>query len=306
MADWEKVEQTLEQDAQGKKKPASVKEEGEKPVEKKAEKAAKKAKKTAQKEKKRKEKLIAYGKKMQEKEAEKNARVDKKGRRKGRYNWAAPLGLVMTVFAIIGMIATVSVATDFVKTLTDDTALKQELTYALQPLTTYNPVPSFDETNREEVDELLRAAVWRITDAERIRMLREKDDNTAYELDNNGRLIVPVAEVEASYRYLFGDDAVLKNRTLGEEEDLEYSEGNNCYYVPFTFVNSLHQPVIDTVKNRGGQYHVRVAYVSVNELQVDERGNTLAPTPEMASFAQIFVVKKINGRFVITAVGEEG
>jgi hypothetical protein len=301
VADWEKIEQIPGEEAE-KKSPETAAE----PVKKTEKTADKKAEKAAEKEKKRQEKLIAYGKKLREKEAQKRARTDKKGRRKGRYNWAAPVGLVMSIFAVIGMVATVAVTVNFVRTLTDDTVLRGELSYALQPLTTYNPVPSFDNVNEEDVDELLRAAVWRITDAERIRMLREKDDNTVYELDNNGRLIVPVTEVEASYRYLFGDRAVLKNRTLGEDEDLEYSEGNKCYYVPFSFVNSLHQPVIDTIKRRDGGYHVRVAYVSVNELQIDERGNTVAPTPEMADFSQIFVVKRENGRFIVTAVGEEG
>ncbi len=290
MADWKKVEQTPDATA------AST-------PEKESQKTVREAKRTAKKQAKR-EKLIAYGKKLREKEAERKARVDKNGHRRGRYRWAAPVGFVTTLLAIVGVVAVVATGIGMVRELTDDTALREEITYFLQPLTAYNPIPDFVDVNEEDIDELLRAAVWRITEAERIRMLREKDENTKYELDNNGRLIVPVAEVEASYKALFGEEAVLNNRTLGED-DVEYSETNKTYFVPFNFVTSLHQPVIDTIRRNGNVYHVRIAFVSSADLEVDERGNTIQPTPDMGAFAQIYVLKRVDGQFTVTAVGSE-
>ena len=290
MADWEKVEQTPDETAIV-------------PEEKVNKKTAREQKRLA-KEKAKKEKLIAYGKKLREKEAAKKARVDKNGQRRGKYKWAAPVGFVTTILAVVGVIAVIATGVGMVRELTDDTALREEIQYFLQPLTAYNPFPDFDDINEEDLDESLRAAVWRITEAERVRMLREKDDNTKYELDNNGRLVVPVAEVEASYKVLFGENAVLKNRTLGED-DVEYSETNKTYFVPFNFVSSLHQPVIDTIRRNGNEYQVRVAFVSSTDLEVDERGNTIAPTPDMAAFAQIYVLKRVDGQFTVTAVGSE-
>lgn len=303
MADWKKVEstpadvQTTETDA--------IKEVKKDKKQAKAEKAAlKKEKATAKAEEKR-QALVEYAKKMQEKQAEKAARFDKGGRRRGRFSWAAPLGLIMSLLAVIGAIALIIGAVQVFDYITDDTALRDEAYYFLQPLMAYNPVPDFDDINEEDIDQLLQAAVWRITDAERIRMLREKDDNTVYELDSNGRLIVPVAQIEESYTYLFGKDAKLNHRSL-KDEDLEYSEANACYYVPFNFINSLHQPILDSISRRGGTYYVRVAYVSINDLQVDEHGNTITPTADMASFEQMYVLKRHDGHFIVTAVGEEG
>lgn len=291
MADWKKVEQTPEDAAT----PA--------PEEKVDKKTAREQKRAA-KQQKKKEKLIAYGKKLREKEAEKKARVDKNGQRRGKYKWAAPVGFLTTILAIVGVVAVIATGVGMVRELTDDTALREEIQYFLQPLTAYNPIPDFDDVNADDIDELLRAAVWRITEAERVRMLREKDENTKYELDNNGRLIVSVAEVEASYKALFGEDAVLNHRTLGED-DVEYSETNKTYFVPFNFVTSLHQPMIDTIRRNGNEYQVRVAFVSSADLEVDERGNTIAPTPDMAAFAQIYVLKRVDGQFTVTAVGSE-
>ncbi len=307
MADWKKVEQALGDDALADVKASeqTAEKAAETPQKTAAEeKKQKKAEKAAVKEKKKKEKLIAYGKKLKAREAERNARVSKYGNRRGRYKWAAPVGFIMSILAVIGVIAVSATLVGMVRELADDTALREEIRYFLQPVTTYNPVPEFENINEEDYDELMRAAVWRITEAERIRMLREKDDNTAYDLDNNGRLIVPVAEVEASYKYLFGDAAVLNHRTLGED-DVEYSQSNACYYIPFDFISSLHQPVIDSIHRRGNEYQVRVAYVSVNDLEVDEHGNTVDPTSDMADFAQIFVLKRVDGHFTITAVGSE-
>lgn len=293
MADEKKTVQNVNEPPE---KTASVPEKTDK-------KAAREAKRAAKKKAKR-DKLIAYGKKLREIEAEKHARVDKNGQRRGKYRWAAPVGFLTTVLAIIGVVAVIATGVNMVRELTDDTALREEIYYFLQPLTAYNPIPDFDNVNEEDIDELLRAAVWRITETERIRMLQEKDENTKYELDNNGRLIVPVAEVEASYKALFGADAVLNNRTLGED-DVEYSETNKTYFIPFNFVTSLHVPVIDTIRRNGNEYQVRVAFVSSADLEVDDHGNTLPGTPDMAAFSQIYVLKRVDGEFIVTAVGSE-
>ena len=157
MADWKKVEQTPDETAS-----APAKENT---------KTTREAKRAAKKQAK-KEKLIAYGKKLREKEAERKARVDKNGQRRGRYRWAAPVGFVTTILAIVGVVAVIATGVGMVRELTDDTALREEISYFLQPLTAYNPIPDFDDVNEEDIDELLRAAVWRITEAERIRMLR--------------------------------------------------------------------------------------------------------------------------------------
>jgi hypothetical protein len=53
MADWKKVEQTLEQDTPEKKEPATAKKKTTKAVEKKADREASKAKKVVQKEKRK-------------------------------------------------------------------------------------------------------------------------------------------------------------------------------------------------------------------------------------------------------------
>ncbi len=295
MADWKKVEQVCDTVSADKKETASSNVNA---------KASKKAEKAAAKQELKKQKLIAYAQKLQAREAERNARVSKYGNRRGRYKWAAPIGFLMSILAIIGVVAIVAVGVNFVHEITDDTKLRDEISYFLKPITTYNPVPEFEHINEADYDELLRAAVWRITEAERVRMLREKDDNTAYELDGNSRLIVPVTEVEDSYRYLFGNDAVLHHRTLGEDE-VEYSEANACYYIPFNFINSLYEPVIDTIRRYGSEYWVRIGYVSVNNFEVDERGNTIPPTADMADFVQIFILKRVDGHFTVVSVGSE-
>ena len=300
MADWKKIENAPGSDSKPETDvtpPADAADDTKQKSEAKADKQAARAAK-------KQEKLLAYAKKLQEREAERNARYTKRGKRRGRFSWAAPLGFIMSILSVIGAVALVFGAVKLVGEFTDDTALREEAYRFLRPFMTYNPIPDFDDVNAEELDELLQAAVWRITEAERVRILREKDDNTAYNLDTNGRLIVPVTEVEASYHYLLGDDATLHHRSL-EEDDLEYSQDNACYYVPFNFINSLYEPLIDTIRHRGNEYHVKVAYVSVNDLQIDEYGDTVPPTADMASFEQVYVLKRTNGHFILTAVGQE-
>ena len=276
-------------------------------------KAAAKAAKAAAKEKKKQEKLIAYGRKLKAREAEWNARVSKYGNRRGRYKWAAPVGFVMTLLAAVGAIAICATVVSVWREASKAEPLREEIHYFLQPLTIRNPAPEFESITEADTDTdtLLRAAVWRITEAERIRILREKDENTVYAVDANGRLVIPIAEVEASWAYLYGDDAPLQHRTVVDENEdklLEYSEANSCYYVPDNPVLATHQPVIDTITRSGSEYRVRVAYVAEHALEVDEHGDTIPPTADMADQAltQIFVLKRVKGHLIVTAIGSEG
>ena len=63
------------------------------------------------------------------------------------------------------------------------------------------------------------AAVWKITNQENIRMLREKDDVCSYAQtdDGSGRIIVPLSEINEAYASLFGPDAKPYHHNIGDE-----------------------------------------------------------------------------------------
>ena len=121
-------------------------------------------------------------------------RYTKGGRRRGKYRYAAPLGVFISLLSLVGVAAIVCGVVFGIRKATDTTALKEEMYYFLEPLMLYNPTP-FDGIEEEEQDAFLNAAAYKISKAEQVRMLRENDENCQYAVDDQGRIVVSVEEI---------------------------------------------------------------------------------------------------------------
>ncbi|MBR2406349.1 MAG: hypothetical protein IKB04_04845 [Clostridia bacterium] len=228
----------------------------------------------------------------------------KRKKKRGHIRYAAPLGFLVLLFAVVGVISTIVGGVNLVKRWADDTPLREELSLALDPVMQLCPPPFDDAGTAEDQDTLLMAAIYDIAETERIRQLREKDDTCVYELEETlWRMIVPQADVEASFAALFGEKAIREHKTVGEAE---YDAAKACYYVPLTLSTSGYVPVLDTLKKQGDGYSVRVAYVSNADVAYDLRGNAIAPTAAMSKYAQWFTVEKTeDGRWIVVSVTAE-
>lgn len=215
-------------------------------------------------------------------------RYNKRGRRVGKYAYAAPLGMLISLLSIIGVVAIIVSAVNGVRRATDTAQLQEEIYYYLEPLLMYSPTP-FEGVEQEQ-DAFLNAAAYQVMQAEQIRMLREKDEVCAYPVDDNGRIAVPEEEVVDAYRILFGDAATPTHRSI-EASSLTYSEADNSYYVPFETLNNAYQPVIEYVKRSMYTCEVRVGFVPVTDIGLDEHGNEMEPTPEMATHFQTYTLR---------------
>lgn len=226
-----------------------------------------------------------------------------KPHRKKRVRYAAPLGFLVLLFACIGFVSLISGLIGMIIRWSDDTPLKEELYDFLNPVMQFCP-SNFENASEGEQDALLLASVYRITEAERIRQLREKDDSCIYELDDTGwRLKIPQTVIETSFAHLFGK-ATLMHKTVGE---IEYNPETKMYHVPLSINTSGYTPVIGTVKKNGDIYTVRVAYVANADIQVDEKGHTIAPTFDMGKYSQIYTVERNeDNSLVLLSVKADG
>ncbi len=231
-------------------------------------------------------------------------RYNKRGKRRGRYAYAAPLGVLISLLAVVGVIALVFTGIGAIRSSLDTTELEEELYYFLEPVLVYTPTP-FDEGAEEivEQDAFLNAATYRVMLAEQIRMLRESDEYTKYAVDDNGRLAIPTEEIDASYDALFGTALPLTHRSL-DVSGLTYSEADGVYYVPFEVANTGYQPVVDYVKRRSGSYEVRVGYVPITDIRMDEHGNQIKPTADMAAHFQTYTLTRVEESYYISACAD--
>lgn len=234
---------------------------------------------------------------------EKTAAKVKTGKRR-QSKAAFFVGLLMSVLSIVGVVALVMGGISWIRSATDTSPLKEQMYYYLEPVLMYTPAP-FENVNETEQDNLLIAATYRVMQKEQIRMLREKDDTTAYAVDDNGRIAVPVEEVLASYQALFGPEATLNHRSV-EGSNLEYSEADSCYYIPFETANTAYLPVVFSVKNGWKTYQVRIGYVPITDIQMDEYGNEMMPTEDMATHFQTYTLQKTDedGYYIRSCVDE--
>ena len=225
-----------------------------------------------------------------------------KPKKRGRIRYAAPLGFLVLLFACIGVITVISGGVRLVAKWTDTTPLREELYNFLNPVMQFCP-PTFETVEDSEQDALLLASVYRVTETERIRQLREKDDTCIYPLDDTGwRLQIAQSVVEDSFAHLFGD-ATPRHKTVGE---IEYDQATQTYHVPLSINTSGYTPVIGSVKKQGDTYTVRVAYVANTDIEVDEKGNAVAPTFAMGKYAQLYTVRRgEDGRLTLLSVAAD-
>lgn len=230
-------------------------------------------------------------------------RYNRRGKRRGRYAYAAPLGMLISLLAIVGVVALVVTGIGAVQKASDTSGMKEEIYYFLEPVLTYTPTSFADIANTEQ-DAFLNAAAYRVMQAEQIRMLREGDETCRYAVDDMGRIAVPVTEVVASYRVLFGRDAVLTHRSV-EDSSLTYSEADNCYYVPFNVVNSGYKTVIDSIKRKGSSaYLVRIGFVPNASILLDEHGVEMEPTIDMAAHCQTYTLTRVGESYYVSACAD--
>ncbi len=233
-----------------------------------------------------------------------SGRYTRRGRRRGRHRFAAPLGLLVLLLAATGVVALVIFGVQAIQKSQDDTALREELMDFLNPVIQFIPDP-FEDVNDDPQDSLMLAAIWKLTDAERIRQIREKDDESIYPIDDEGFMLIPLKTVTDSYASLYGKDAVPQLKSIGEPDTFmyyEYDAENQTYRVPFSVSNSAYTPVLDTLKKKGDRYSLRIGYVSAENIGIDEKGNLVDPTPDQADFFQIFHVQKNGEGWMLTAV----
>lgn len=225
-------------------------------------------------------------------------RYNKRGKRRGKYAYAAPVGFLVSVLSIVGVIAIIMSVVGYFQKKNDDTALRKELYYYLEPVLVYSPEP-FSNAAKQEQDAFLNAAAYRVTLAEQNRMLMTGDEYPQYPVEQEMNCyIVPVEVVEESYAALFGSKAKLTHRTI-EESGIEYSESDDCYYIPYWEANTGYEIVIDTIKKSRKNYVVRVGFVPVTDIKYDEHGETIPPTVEQATYFQTYTLTRDGDTYFI-------
>lgn len=224
-------------------------------------------------------------------------------RRPGRHRLAAPLGFMVIILALVGVVSLVVSGWGMVKKATDSSPLKEEMAAFLEPVMLQNPAAFSSAKQAASSPACIKAALWKVTEAERIRM-RQKKEDSRFESDDNGRVLLPEKDVTRAYQELFGDDASPDTAVFSQKGDafsIWYDTDKKQYHVP-AFTASLYQPLIASVKKKDGAILVKVGYVAAADIAVDDQGNDIPPAEEDASLFQQYKVQKAGDGYRLTAI----
>ncbi len=223
-------------------------------------------------------------------------------RRVGKRRGLAFLGFVTIAFALFGVVSMFIFIAQGVQAKRAEQL--DEVAYVLSSLTACSPT-AFEDVNETEQDAILLSALYHVTVQEQIRQERENDMECRYELDDLGRMQVPVDEIEKAYAFLFGPDAVPYHHTIGEEGlsyTYSYDKENDCYHLPMDAGESFYDIVYDDMSVWFGTVTVKVGYVS-GWRKFDARGNRIAPTLEDAGVVQEYTLQETeDGSYYIVSV----
>lgn len=172
--------------------------------------------------------------------------------KKRRRRYAAPIGGVFVILAIIGVVTVIVASIRLTSRVLDNAAEKERFTEFIQPVAMFDPSPFEDPSNINMV-ELLRYGMWATL---------KSDKRSSYEFDDNVELIVPATDVDVAVARLFGPGIELEHQSFGDFEVMYvYEESENVYIVPIAAQLLVYTPVVEEIEKEGEFFNLTVGYI---------------------------------------------
>lgn len=208
--------------------------------------------------------------------------------RKHRRNKAAmPVGIVVIIFAVIGLAAVIAGIILGVGKLTDQSAKKSEYESFITPVIMFDPDP-FDDVTKGNQEQLINAAIWAL--------LKSDLDTSVYATDD-GNLSIPQTDVEKYFSKLFGPEAKPEHRSVtGLGYEFSYDSAKQAYIVPITGVEPIYTPRVFEISKKGNTVELLVGYLGSSQWAQAENGDMVEPEPD--KYVTVVLRESADGYYV--------
>lgn len=160
------------------------------------------------------------------------------------------VGLLVVIFAIIGVSNTVMFVADTVENIQNQTALKNELELYLYPAVSTD-LPSFDKAENLPNSTIIKTAIAKI-------LLTQDLSNYSSDI---GVIFIPEFDVETAAKSLFGSSIVIEHESVGSIQDrATYLVEKRAYEVSNTTPTPNYIPKVANLSKVGETYTVDVEY----------------------------------------------
>lgn len=206
---------------------------------------------------------------------------------KGKNKWAFPVGIIVLLFVLVGLIAAIWSAVTGIQNLTENSKKRQEYQEFIIPVVMNDPAP-FDDLSQADAMELMESAMWALLRSD------VNPDEYAYE---DGYMVIPQEDVKKQFVRLFGTDIEPVFATIvSTSYEFTYDEATKTYRVPITSTEPLYTPVIYDVDHKGKTTVLTVGYLAANQWAQNVNGDMVAP--EADKFMKITLREKGDSYYI--------
>lgn len=206
---------------------------------------------------------------------------------KGKNKWAFPVGIIVLLFVLVGLVATIWFGVTGIQNLTENSKKRQEYQEFIIPVVMNDPAP-FDDLSQANAMELMESAMWALLRSD------VNPDEYAYE---DGYMVIPQEDVKKQFVRLFGTDIEPVFATIiSTSYEFTYDEATKTYRVPITSTEPLYTPVIYDVDHKGKTTVLTVGYLAANQWAQNTNGDMVAP--EADKFMKITLREKSDAYYI--------
>lgn len=210
-------------------------------------------------------------------------------KRKGKSKLAFPLGLIVIIFAVVGVIFAVGKGVDAVIDLTDKSEKMLEYDTMLIPVVMYDP-DTFDDVTAANLEQLTVCAVWGV-------MKDESIYPGKYETDDQGNIIIPAEDVDKKFAELFGTGVKPTHVGVkGYYDEFTFNEQSRCYQVTSAGSMPIYTPQVEKIEKNSNTILLTVGYIAGEAWAQDAYGNYIKPEP--SKYVQVTLRENENGYYI--------
>lgn len=200
-------------------------------------------------------------------------------------------GGVVLIFAVIGLIASIIFAANFIGNIASGSKEKEEMAWFISPVVMQDP-PPFESPDKATNTTIITAGVWRFIMTQ---------DTSKYPIDEFNFITVPQSDIEVQIKQLFGD-VQYTHETVGDTElMITYNSETKSYIFPATPHVLPYTPKVEEVKKVEDSYLLTVGYIPPGlAWQGDVTGKKYEPEPE--KIMQYTLKENDKGEYQIYAV----
>ena len=205
---------------------------------------------------------------------------------------AFPLGMLIIIFAIVGIVATGKAGVSLFRDLTDNSAQKEEYEEFLRPVVMYDPDP-FDDVRSADITQLVNAAIWSLITQS------NSTESFAYSTGDNMGILIPVEPVTAEFIRLFGNEIDIASQYDSidmSSHDITYDSAQGGFIIPITSLEVAYTPEVYEIEKKANSIILSVGYIGSKAWADVDSDKYVAPQPD--KFMKITLRQSDKGYYI--------